>query len=246
MEYQKISNILNDASNQPSKFRTRNWVKTNDEAKGTYSPNKQIKFKTLMLRSSLCDYGDAYILVKRYLTVNNTAEVGAAADNTNKQVIFKNFAPFANCIGKINNTQIDDAEYIDIVIPMYNLIVYSDNYSKTSGNLWQYCKEIPAGDDNCNIEDFNGANATDSYNFKTKITGQTNNDGRIDVEIMVPLKYLSNFWTTLEMLLINCEVELILEWSANCVISYTNVANQVPAFTITGKNPYVPVVTLSN
>ena len=82
-----------------------------------------------MLRSSLCDYGDAYILVKIYLTVNNTA------DNTNKQVIFKNCAPFANCISKIENTQMDDAEYIDTVMPMYNLIVYSDNYSKTSGSL---------------------------------------------------------------------------------------------------------------
>ena len=135
MEYQKISNILNDASNQPSKFRTRNWVKTNDEAKGTYSPNKQIKFKTAMLRSSLCDYSDAYILVKGNITVNNTAADGAAANNTNKKVIFKNCAPFTNCISKINNTQIDDAEYIDIVMPMYNLIEYSDNYSKTSGSL---------------------------------------------------------------------------------------------------------------
>ena len=146
-----------------------------------------------MLRSSLCDYSDAYILVKGNITVNNTAADGAAANNTNKKVIFKNCAPFTNCISKINNTQIDDAEYIDIVIPMYNLIVYSDNYSKTSGSLWQYCKEIPAGDDNCNIEDFNGANATDSYNFKTKITGQTGDDGRINnPEIMVSLKYLSN------------------------------------------------------
>ena len=129
---------------------------------------------------------------------------------------------------------------------MYNLIEYSDNYSKTSGNLWQYCKDIPAVDDNDAIVGFNVANATDSFNFKTKITGQTNNDGRIDnVEIMVPLKYLSNFWRTLEMPLINCEVELILNWSANCVIIYTDVANQVPTFTITETNLYAPVVTLS-
>ena len=74
------------------------------------------------------------------------------------------------------------------VIPMYNLIEYSDNYSKTSGSLWQYCKEIPAVDDDGDIVDFNGANATDSFNFKTKITGQTNNDGRIDVEIFKILK----------------------------------------------------------
>ena len=106
-------------------------------------------------------------------------------------------------------------------MPMYNLIEYSDNYSKTSGSLWQYCKEIPAVNNDGNIVDFNGANATDSFNFKTKITGQTNDDGIINVEIMVPLKYLSNFWRTLEMPLINCEVELILTWSANRVIIYT-------------------------
>ena len=137
-------------------------------------------------------------------------------------------------------------------MPMYNLIEYSDNYSKTSGSLWQYCKEIPAVNNDGNIVDFNGANATDSFNFKTKITGQTaadNNNGniagRVDVEIMVSLKYLSNFWRTLEMPLINCEVELILAWSANSVIIYTNVANQNPTFAITETNLYIPLVTLS-
>ena len=131
-------------------------------------------------------------------------------------------------------------------MPMYNLIEYSDNYSKTSGSLWQYCKDIPAVNNNGDIVDFNGANATDSFNFKAKITGQTDDDGEINnVEIMFPLKYLSNFWRTLEMYLINCEVELILYWSANCVIIYTDVANQVPTFTITETNLYVPVVTLS-
>ena len=212
----------------------------------TYSPNKQIRFKTAMLRSSSCDYSDAYILVKGNITVNNTAADGAAANNTNKKVIFKNCAPFTNCISKINNTQIDNAEYIDIVMPMYNLIEYSDNYSKTSGSLWQYCKEIPAVNDDGDIVDFNGANATDSFNFKAKITGQTDDDGEINnVEIMVPLKYLSNFWRTLEMPLINCEIELILTWSRNSVIISTGVANQIPTFTITEKNLYVPVVTLS-
>ena len=133
-----------------------------------------------------------------------------------------------------------------------NLIEYSDTYSKTSGSLWQYCKEIPALNSAGNIVDFNGANATDSFNFKTKITGQTaaDNDngnvaGRVDVEIMVPLKYLSNFWRTLEMPLINCEVELILDWSANSVTIYTNIDDQIPTFTVTETNLYVPVVTLS-
>ena len=160
--------------------------------------------------------------------------------------MFKNCAPFTDCISKINNTQVDNAKDIDIVMPMYNLIEYSDNYSKTSGSLWQYCKEIPAVNDDGDIVDFNGANATDSFNFKAKITGQTDDDGEINnVEIMFPLKYLSNFWRTLEMPLINCEVELILTWSAGCVIIYTSVNNQVPTFRITETKLYVPVVTLS-
>ena len=121
----------------------------------------------IILRSSLCDYSDAYILVKRNITVNNTAAEGAASTNTNKNVIFKSCAPFTNCVSKINNTEIDDAKNVDIVMPMYNLIEYSDNYSKTSGSLWQYCKEIPAVNNAGNIVDFNGANATDSFNFKS-------------------------------------------------------------------------------
>ena len=123
-----------------------------------------------MLRSSLCDYSDAYILVKGNITVNNTAAGGAAANNTNKKVIFKNCAPFTSCISKINNTQIDNAEYIDTVMPMYNLIQYSDNYLKTSGSLRKYCKEIPAANNIGDIVVFDDTNATDSFNFKTKIT----------------------------------------------------------------------------
>ena len=102
----------------------------------------------------------------------------------------------------------------------------NDNYSKTSGSLWQYCKEIPAVNNAGNIADFDGANATtDSFNFKTKITGQTNNNGIINVEIIVPLKQQSNFWRTLEMPLINCEIELILTLSRSSVIISTNIAN---------------------
>ena len=126
MEYRKITNLLNDESNKPSKSRRRTWVEINEEARSTYSPNKQIKLKTSMLRSSLCDYSDAYILVKGNITVNNTAADGAAANNTNKKVIFKSCAPFTSCKGKINNTQVDNAENIDIVMPMYSLIKYSD------------------------------------------------------------------------------------------------------------------------
>ena len=162
-----------------------------------------------------------------------------------KKVIFKNCAPFTNCISKINNTQIDNVEYIDIVMPMYNLIEYSDSYSKTSGSLWQYCKDIPAVDDDGNIINFNGANNTDSFNFKNKLTGQNNDDGIINVEIMVLLKYLSNFWRTLEMPLINCKIELILTWSRNSVLISTNIANQIPTFIITQTTFCVFVVTLS-
>ena len=132
MEYQKIANLLDSALNQPSKFRRKNWVETNDGSRGTYSLNRQINFKTSMLRSRLCDYSDAYILVKGNITVNNTTAEGVAANNTNKKVISKNCAPFTNCISKINNTQVDNAKNIDIVMPMYNLLEYSDNYSKTS------------------------------------------------------------------------------------------------------------------
>ena len=161
-----------------------------------------------------------------------------------KKVIFKNCAPFTDCISQINKIQVDIAKDTDIVMPMYNLIECSDNYLKTSWSLWQYCKDIPAVNNGGNIVDFNGANATDSFNLKTKITSQTDNNGRIDVEIMVPLKYLSNFWRTLEMTLTNCEVNLIFTWSANCVIVYTDAANEIPTFTITETNLHVPVVTL--
>ena len=124
MECQKIANLLNDETNQLYKFRTRSWVEINHDARGTYCPNKQIKFKTSMLRSSLCDYSDAYILVKGNITVNNTAAADADANNTNKKVIFKNCAPFTRCISKINNAEIDNAQYIDIVMQMDNLIEY--------------------------------------------------------------------------------------------------------------------------
>ena len=128
MEYQKIANLLDNTSNQPSKFRSKNWVEITDESRGTYAANKQIKFKTSMLRSSLCDYSVAYILVKENISVNNTAAAGADVNNTNKKVIFENCAPFTDCISKVNNTQEDNAKDIDIVMPMYNLIEYSNNY----------------------------------------------------------------------------------------------------------------------
>ena len=145
-------------------------------------------------------------------------------------------------MSKINNTLVYNTEYIDIVMPMYNLIEYSENYSKTSGSLWQYCKDIPAVNIAGDIIAFTATNTTDSFKFKTKVTGHTNNDGEINgVEIMVPLKCLSNFWRTLEMHLINCENKLILTWSANCVIISVNIADPNPAFTITDTSLYVPM-----
>ena len=177
-----------------------------------------------MLKSSLCDYSDAYIFVKGTISVHNTAATGATVNNTNKKVIFKNCAPFTNCKSEINNMEIDNAKDIDIVMPMYNFIEYGDNYAKTTGGLWQYCKDIPARNSNNNaIIIFAENNLTDSFNFKAKFTGQTGNNGTKDVEIMVPQKYLSNFWRTLEMSLINCEVSLILTWSSACVLLDSNI-----------------------
>ena len=121
-----------------------------------------------MLRSSLCNYSDAYILFKRNISVNNTEADDTDANNANKKVIFKNIVPFTDCIRKVNNREVDNAKDIDIVMPIYNLIEYSNNYLKTCGSLWQYCKDIPAVNNNGNIVDFNGDNTTDSFNFRTK------------------------------------------------------------------------------
>ena len=181
MEYQKIEisnksgipNLLENevslngvafsASNQPSKFRTRNWVEINDESIGTYTSNG-IKLKTLMLRSNLCDYADPDILVKGAITITGAGDDDAAKqlEERNKGVIFENCAPFTKCISRINNTDTDNAQDIDIVMPMYNLIEYSDNYSRTSGSLWQYYKDEP----NDNITQ------SESFKSKTKITGK--------------------------------------------------------------------------
>ena len=130
--------MLNDASDQPSKLRTRNWVEINDESRGTYTSN-DIKLKTTILRPNLCDYADAYILVKGTIIIIGVENDDAAKrlDERNKGVVLKNCAPFTKCISRINNTDADNAQDINIVMPMYNLIEYSDNYPKTSGSLWQ-------------------------------------------------------------------------------------------------------------
>ena len=156
-----------------------------------------------MIRSNLRDYSDAYIHVKGTTEVPNTGTT-AAQNNRNKKVKLKNFAPFIKCMSKINNIQVDDSHDIAVVMPMYNLIEYSDTYSKTSGSLWQFFRDEAALDDNKAIIDFPSDNNNSiSFTYKHQITTQTGNNGTKDVVIMVSLKCLSNFWRTREMLLIN-------------------------------------------
>ena len=145
MECQKTANLLDNASNQPSKFRRKNWVEANDESRGWYTTRSDIKFKTTMLKSSLCDYADAYILVKGTIRITGAGDDAAArrANERNKGVLLQNCPPFTKFTSKINNTEIDNSQDIDIVMPTYNLIEYSDNYSKTSESLWQYYKDEP-------------------------------------------------------------------------------------------------------
>ena len=181
MEYQKIVKLLENTLNQPSKFRTRSWVEINDKSRGTYTGN-DIRFKTTIPRSNLCAYSDAYITVKGTITITGAGDDNAAKqlDEKNKDVIFKNCAPFTKCISRINNTDIHNAKDINIVMPMYNLTEYRDNYSKTSESLWQYYKDKP----NDNIAD------SESFKSKVNITGKTPADGNIkDAEIIAPLKY---------------------------------------------------------
>ena len=194
MQYQKIANLLENTSDNLSKSRTRNWIEMNYKSRGDYA-NGDIKLKTTMLRSNLCNQADPYILVKGTTTITGSAGLpegrpeaqllaARQADERDKEVTFKKCAPLTKCISRINNTDIDNAHDIDIVILMYNLIKCSDNYSKTSGSLWQYCKD----DANGNIED------SQSFKSKLKITKKTPNNGNTKgVEIIVPLKYLSNF-----------------------------------------------------
>ena len=141
MKYQKKKKKKScNIPNQPSKFRIKSWVEMTDDARGRYNTNYQIRFRTSMARSVICDYSDAYILVIVTITVKNS---GTATDPNNrvKKVIFKNIDPFANCISEINNEEIYHANDNDVVILTYNLIEYSDNYSKTSGSLWKHYRD---------------------------------------------------------------------------------------------------------
>ena len=209
-----------------------------------------------MLQSDLCDYSDAYIVVKGTIIVRR-----ANNDAYDKKLGFKNNALFISCITKINNTLIDNVEDLDLVMSMYNLTEYSKNDSKTSGSLWNYYRDEPnsglGGADNSvdySIKD------SKSFDYKTGITGTLADDNTTkNAEIVVPLKYLNNFWRTLDIALLNCQVPLTLTWSENCVLTRKTqreaVAGDNPVlginapigatFKITDTKLYVPVVTLS-
>ena len=151
--------------------------------------------------------------------------------------MFKNCAPFEKCRTEINETFIDEADFINITMPMYNLVEYRDNYSDISGSLWQFRR-----DEIINNADVTNDNNARSFKYKASIIDNTEDNGtKSKVKIAVPLKYLRNFWRSLEMPLINCKVELSLKWYDRCLLTIANTA----AFKITDAKLYVPIVTLS-
>ena len=196
METQKIVNLLNGSDNENSKFATKKWYVIDSESNGTYSHHDPIKFLTKSIESSLCDYSDAYILV--------TANITATPNNAATQVVFKNCASFKDCRTEINDTFVDYANFINGTMPMYNLIEYSDNYSDASGSLWDFKR-----DEIVNNADVTNDDNAPSFKYKAIIIGDTGDNGiKNGAKIAVPLKYLSNFWRSLEMPLINCKIKL--------------------------------------
>ena len=271
MQYDKINNLLLSEDNESeklSKFVTRQYVKVNCLS-NAYNETKSIRFKTPMLRSNVCDYSDAYILVKGIITVtapgvNNNAN--NIRDKRNSLLILKNNAPFVSCITRINGELIEDADDVDIVIPMYNLLEYSKNYRKTIGSSYNYYRDELTNDDNDNFANINIVNS-EAFKYKNKITGNTynvdagvqgyhvNKNGTQEVELDIPLKYLGNFWRALNIPLISCEISLELKWNKNCVITCLeqrdirggNRDNAPTGATlaINDCKLYVPAVTLS-
>ena len=236
METQKIINLLNDSSNEESKFATKKWyVIDSQTTKGKYKQGDTIKFETETIKSSLCDYSDAFILV--------TGNIKVAADD-NTDVAFKNCAPFSTCTTKINDIFVDEANHIYIAMPMYNLIEYSDNYSDTSGSLWQFKRdEVSAGNVDLTIDN------SQSFKYKAAPLGKiadavanTHSSGK-EAKIVVPLNYLSNFWRSLEMPLINCKVHLELNWIEDCILSSDGDSAK---FKIMDAKLHIPKVTLSS
>ena len=184
-----------------------------------------------MLRSNLCDYSDAYIAVKWRKTVEGDND----NKRRNKMLIFKNNAPFRSSISKINNTFIDNVDNLDIATPMYNLLQHSDNYSMTSGSLCIYYRDeindstIEINNDGNKINN-NKTITSKSFECKTKIIERTPNDfNTLNVEVVDPLKYLSNFCRFLYLPSINCEAELDLLLSKSCIISETSITPKIPA-----------------
>ena len=229
METQMIVNLLNGSDNHNSKFATKKWYIIDSESKGNYSHENPIKFLTSSLESSLCDYSVSYILV--------TGNITATPNNAAMQVVFKNCMPFEKCRTEINETFIDEADLINITMPMYNLIEYSVNYSSTSGSLWHFGR-----DEIINDADVTNDDNAPSFKHKASLIGNTENDGtKNGVKIAVPLKYLSNFWRSLEMPLINCKVELSLKWYQTCLLT----AATTVTFKITDAKLYVPIVTFT-
>ena len=261
MEFNKINNLLGPPHDEVPRFITKNWIEVQSQSGSTYNTSKPIRFKTSMLRSDLCDYSDAYVLVKGKITVINPNDNA----NLNKELTLKNNTPFISCISKINNELVENAEDLDIVMPMYNLLEYSKNYEKTSGSLFNYYKDEPSelkigdGDNAINISTRNSK----SFDYKTNIIGNLDigEDEKEDVTIAIPLKYLGNFWRSLDVPLINCEIKLILSWYKECVLvgralrntpdpqpNPPNAAIESPTSAkseITDCKLYVPVVTLS-
>ena len=244
MEFQKIVNFLNTNfyENLPI-FITKKWVEVYDQSEKNYSPNKEIRIKTLMLRSDLCDYSDAYIVIKGDITLEGDND----ANERNNNLAFKNNAPFINCISNLNDVKIDNVKDLDVVMPMYNLLEYSKNYKRTTGSLWSYSRDESSNPLSSNSE---------SFKYKTNIIGKTpeDNDSLTDVKVVIPLKHLRNFWRALNIPLINSEIELILTWSKKCVLvdmtvnAGVNPAIVAPSgatFKIADTKLYVPIATFS-
>ena len=235
MESQKIINLLDSNDNESQKFATKRWYIINDQntgnnAYGNGEDSTTMKFETKVIKPNLCDYFDAYILVTGNIP-NKSA---------NSVVAFKNYAPFRTCDVTINDEHIEKAEELDIVMPMYNLLEYSDNYQDSTGSLYQFKRDEPP-DDNTNV-----GNNTTSLVYKPKLIKGTDNNNVNNVKLVVPLKYVSNFFRPLELPLVNCKIDLELTWHKDCMIFSVNAAaGQVVSFMITDTKLYVPIVTLS-
>ena len=202
------------------KLATKKWYVIDSETKCNYSHGDPITFLTKSIESNLCDYSDPYLLVTGKIAVTRTIAAAGAQPQRKQvlteatQVAFKNCAPLKDCRTEISDTFVDYADFINIAMHMYNLIEYSDNYSDTSGSLWGFKREEI--DNNANVT--NDDNAP-SFKYKASIIGNTENNGtKYGVKIAVPLKYLSNFWRSLEMSLINCKAELSLRRIESCVL----------------------------